>query len=178
METDGGGWTVIQRRVDGSVDFDRDWIGYENGFGNLVFDFWLGLSKIHRLTEAGVSNTLRIELGDDQGNTAYAEYSTFSIGDDSTEYTLTIAGYSGTAGDGITGRHDLNGQMFSTKDNDNDNSGSNCATGFIGAWWFNRCSWSCLNGPFHGSAHQAIAWYEWKDAWVPLSFSEMKIRRN
>ena len=78
----------------------------------------------------------------------------------------------------MTGRHDLNGRMFSTKDNDNDLWCDNCATYFIGAWWFNGCSWSCLNGPFHGSGHRAIGWYEWKDAWVPLSFSEMKIRRN
>ena len=90
METDGGGWTVFQRRVNGSVDFNRNWADCEEGFGYLDHEFWLGLGKIHRLTEAGVSNTLRIELGDAQGNRVYAKYSTFNIGDSSTEYTLTI----------------------------------------------------------------------------------------
>ena len=78
METDGGGWTVFQRRQDGSVDFYRYWTDYENGFGNLTGEFWLGLSKIHRLTKEG-SNTLRVDLGDFEGNTAYANYSTFNV---------------------------------------------------------------------------------------------------
>uniref|UniRef100_A0A1X7TKR3 Fibrinogen C-terminal domain-containing protein n=1 Tax=Amphimedon queenslandica TaxID=400682 RepID=A0A1X7TKR3_AMPQE len=77
METDGGGWTVFQRRQDGSVDFYRNWTDYENGFGDLTGEFWLGLSKIHRLTKEG-SNTLRVDLGDFEGNTAYANYSTFN----------------------------------------------------------------------------------------------------
>ena len=51
METDCGGWTVLQRRKDGSVDFYRDWVDYEEGFGDLNGEFSLGLSKIHRLTD-------------------------------------------------------------------------------------------------------------------------------
>ena len=62
METDGGGWTVVQRRMDGSVDFSRDWFGYENGFGNLNFEFWLGLSKIYRLTKGGQDTQLQVKL--------------------------------------------------------------------------------------------------------------------
>ena len=128
METDGGGWTVFQRRKCGEIDFYRNWADYEEGFGYLDHEFWLGLSKIHRLTKDATC-TLRVDLGDAQGNRAYAKYSTFSIGDSSTEYTLTIAGYSGTAGahSSMT-RHDLNG----TKDNDNDNWSSNCATYYRG----------------------------------------------
>ena len=98
MKTDGGGLTVFQRRQDGSVDFYRDWTDYENGFGNLTGEFWLGLSKINHLTKA--TNTLRVDLGDFDGNTSYAQYSTFSVSSSTTEYTLTVGGYSGTAGDG------------------------------------------------------------------------------
>ena len=116
METDGGGWTVFQRRQDGSVDFYRNWTDYENGFGNLTGEFWLGLGKINRLTKEQ-SNTLRVDLGDFDGNTRYAQYTTFSVGSSTTEYTLTVGGYSGTAGDNLVGH---NGRKFSTRDNDND----------------------------------------------------------
>ena len=76
METDGGGWTVLQRRMDGSVDFCRYWRAYESGFGNLNFEFWLGLSKIHRLTKARQATELLVKLTDFEGNTVYARYST------------------------------------------------------------------------------------------------------
>ena len=180
METDGGGWTVFQRRQDGSVDFYRYWTDYENGFGNLTGEFWLGLSKIHRLTKEG-SNTLRVDLGDFEGNTAYANYSTFSISDGSTEYRLTVGGYSGTAGDSLnTGdRYGHNGMRFSTRDNDNDNYVNNCAQIYTGAWWYNACYYSNLNGRYFNTTtenDQGIKWWGWKS--TTLSFTEMKTRRN
>ncbi|CAG2192651.1 unnamed protein product [Mytilus edulis] len=42
MNTDGGRWTIIQRRLDGSVNFQRNWKDYENGFGNIDGEYWLG----------------------------------------------------------------------------------------------------------------------------------------
>ena len=80
MDTDGGGWTVFQRRVDGSVDFYCNWADYE-GFGDLEHKFWLGLSKIYQLAKPGTQNTLRVEVADFEDKCAYAEYSTFNIGD-------------------------------------------------------------------------------------------------
>ena len=187
METDGGGWTVFQRRQDGSVDFNRNWADYERGFGNLSGEFWLGLNKVHRLTPDG-ANTLRVDLGDFENNTAYAQYSTFSIGDCITEYTLNVGGYSGTAGDAlITDKkwphHINNGMKFSTKDNDNDNHNSlNCAAHTKGGWWFNACFQSHLNAPFcHGGSvpkWKGIIWYDWKGDSYCLKFTEMKVRRN
>uniref|UniRef100_A0A1X7UMG7 Fibrinogen C-terminal domain-containing protein n=1 Tax=Amphimedon queenslandica TaxID=400682 RepID=A0A1X7UMG7_AMPQE len=176
METDGGGWTVFQRRQDGSVDFYRYWTDYENGFGDLTGEFWLGLSKIHRLTKEG-SNTLRVDLGDFEGNTTYANYSTFNISDGSTEYILTVGGYSGTAGDSLAYH---NGSRFSTKDNDNDDlSRGNCAQSYTGAWWYHTCYHSSLNGQYFDtstSSDQGIKWWSWKT--TTLQFSEMKTRRN
>ena len=178
METDGGGWTVFQRRKDGSVDFYRYWTDYENGFGDLTGEFWLGLSKIHRLTKEG-SNTLRVDLGDFEGNTAYANYSTFNVGDGSTEYILTVGGYSGTAGNCM----DLyNGYRFTTRDNDNDlYSPDNCAQQYTGAWWYNSCLNSNLNGRYFNTSTintQGVTWLYWKGNYFTLKFTEMKTRRN
>uniref|UniRef100_A0A1X7TKK6 Fibrinogen C-terminal domain-containing protein n=1 Tax=Amphimedon queenslandica TaxID=400682 RepID=A0A1X7TKK6_AMPQE len=145
METDGGGWTVFQRRQDGSVDFYRYWTDYENGFGNLTGEFWLGLSKIHRLTKEG-SNTLRVDLGDFGNNKAYASYSTFSVSDGSTEYILTVGGYSGTAGNSLAYH---SGKKFSTRDRDNDILSDTCPQRREGAWWFEHCNFSHLNGRYH-----------------------------
>ena len=178
METDGGGWTVFQRRQDGSVDFYRNWTDYEDGFGNLTGEFWLGLGKINCLTKEQ-SNTLRVDLGDFDGNTSYAQYTTFSVGNSTTEYNLTVGGYSGTAGDSLNWYH--NGMKFSTRDNDNWTK--NCAQNWPGAWWFNSCFSSHLNGPYqHNPVNISYAngtiWRHWKGYYYSLEFTEMKTRRN
>ena len=116
METDGGGWTVFQRRQDGSEDFYRGWDDYVMGFENLNGEFWLGLKKIYRLTKRNAT-TLRVDLADFEGNTTFAKYNTFCVLNSSTNYTLNVAGYSGTAGDSLA-LH--NGRQFITRDRDND----------------------------------------------------------
>ena len=100
MITDGGGSTVFQRRLDGSVDFYRDWASYKKGFGDLNGEFWLGNDNLHRLTATG-NVTLRVDLEDFEGNITYAEYTTFKVADEADKYRLLIGGYSGTAGDGL-----------------------------------------------------------------------------
>ena len=69
--TAGGGWTVFQKRLDGSVYFYHSWNYYKHGFGNLNGEFWLGLDKIHRLTSDN-NSILCVELEDFEGDTAYA----------------------------------------------------------------------------------------------------------
>jgi len=91
--TAGGGWTVFQKRLDGSVDFYRSWADYKNGFGNLNGEFWLGLDKINRLTKT--KNRLRVDLEDTAGKTAYAEYDMFAVSSGKTKYQLSIGSYTG-----------------------------------------------------------------------------------
>ena len=92
--TAGGGWTVFQKRMNGSIDFYRDWADYKRGFGNLNGEFWLGLDKIHRLTSSG-GYKLRVDLEDFAGNAVYAEYHSFEVKSEGTKYQLSIGNYSG-----------------------------------------------------------------------------------
>ena len=101
MTTDGGGWTVFQRRLDGSVDFYRDWASYKEGFGNLNGEFWLGNDNNYRLISAD-DVTMRVDLEDFENVTRYAEYTTFKVANERDKYRLLIGGYSGTAGNSMT----------------------------------------------------------------------------
>jgi len=91
-----GGWTMIQRRQDGSVDFFRNWTDYKNGFGNLSGEFWLGLDKIHRLTKSG-QNVLRIAMtwADNGMRSTVVNYTKFFVSNESEQYKLNVGGFSG-----------------------------------------------------------------------------------
>ena len=89
-----GGWTVFQKRLDGSVDFYRYWNDYKSSFGDLTSEFWMGLDKIHRLT-SNDSNMLPVDLEDFEGNTTYAEYKTFDVKSENDKYRLIRGSYSG-----------------------------------------------------------------------------------
>ena len=84
---------MVQKRLDGSVDFHRNWSDYKNGFGELDGEFWLGLEKIHRLTKS--PSKLRVDLEDFDGKTAYAEYYMFVVATESKKYQLSVRNYSG-----------------------------------------------------------------------------------
>ncbi|XP_058123408.1 ficolin-1-like [Anopheles ziemanni] len=136
QEYGSGGWTVIQYRFDGSVNFYRGWQEYKNGFGSLEGEFWLGLDRIFQLT-AFKPLELVILLVDLLGVSTYARYERFEIGDESQGYVLKPVGaYSGTAGDQLT---NLVGQNFTTLDKDYDAVSINCAVEYTGAWWHENC---------------------------------------
>ncbi|XP_028260565.1 angiopoietin-related protein 3 [Parambassis ranga] len=143
MGSDGGS-TVIQRRVDGSVDFDQTWEKYEKGFGDLEKDFWLGLKKIHSLTQQGVY-IFRVDLEDWREEKHWAEYR-FSLEGPSKDYTLHISHLSGDLPDAMA---NSTGMRFSTKDRNNDNNrNSNCARNYSGGWWLSSCGETNLNGRY------------------------------
>ena len=98
--TAGGGWTVFQKRLDGSVDFHLNWNDYKIGFGNPSDEFWLGLDKIHRLTSDN-NNMLRVDLGDFEGITAYAEYNMFGVMSENDKYKLIVAYFWGNLTSGF-----------------------------------------------------------------------------
>uniref|UniRef100_A0AAG5DNS5 Fibrinogen C-terminal domain-containing protein n=1 Tax=Anopheles atroparvus TaxID=41427 RepID=A0AAG5DNS5_ANOAO len=140
----GGGWTVFQRRIDGAVNFFQNWTMYKDGFGDVNGEHWLGLEKLHLMTRSGRHEML-VMLEDHEGASAYELYDSFQIGSEAEKYKLTVGGYSGTAGDTLKYHH---GMKFSTFDQDNDKSGTNCAQSIDGAWWFNSCFYSHLNGKY------------------------------
>ncbi|XP_071172143.1 angiopoietin-4-like [Mytilus edulis] len=96
MDVDGGGWIVIQKRAERKVKFERIWNEYENGFGEVAGEHWLGNKYIHLLTNNGQFE-LRVNMETKGGQDIYAVYKSFKLGDAASQYQLTVSGYSGTA---------------------------------------------------------------------------------
>ncbi|XP_022252596.1 techylectin-5A [Limulus polyphemus] len=179
METDGGGWTVIQRRGDYGNPADyfyKPWKDYKLGFGNIEKDFWLGNDRIFALTNQR-NYLIRFDLKDKENSTRYAVYQDFWIENENYFYRLHISNYSGNAGNSF-GRH--NGHNFSTKDEDHDAHETHCAQTYKGGWWYDRCHESNLNGLYlngeHNSYADGIAWRAWKGYHYSLSQVDIKIR--
>ena len=140
-------WTVIQRRVNASVSFERSWDDYVAGFGDVDGNYWIGLQTMHELTSAQPMS-LQIDL--EPYNIAYLEvnYQQFLIGDAASQYQLTISGYSTTSTDATETFNYHSGFGFTTYDRDNDSNGGNCAVGSRGGWWFGSCYKVHLNGVY------------------------------
>ncbi|XP_070070912.1 fibrinogen-like protein 1 [Drosophila takahashii] len=139
----GSDWMVIQRRVDGSVSFDRYRVCYEVGFGDLGTEFWIGLHRLHRVTTSR-RYELYIELVDFDGAKAFARYDHFVVGSATENYKLKSVGeYSGNAGNALADCVNcsfrdkwwdnyicnLNGTYYKFK-----NIGTNCDLIFWGLW--------------------------------------------
>ncbi|XP_071758426.2 uncharacterized protein tnxba [Centroberyx gerrardi] len=172
METDGGGWTVFQRRMNGKTDFYRTWSDYSTGFGNLSEEFWLGNELLHNLTSVGpVSLRVDLRAGND---TAYAHYSNFTIDTEEKHYTIMASSYTGTAGDSMRYH---NGRPFSTRDKDPDTLGIHCARAYMGGWWYKNCYKTNLNGLYGiNSNNQGVVWIDWKGKDSSIPSTEMKLR--
>ncbi|CAC5389869.1 unnamed protein product [Mytilus coruscus] len=121
--------------LEANTDADRNQVTSTSDSGN---------DKLNDLTSQG-QYELRVNLKDFKGDEAFVKYSTFNISDQSTNYILTVNGYSGTA------------------DNDS-NSDDNCAKHFKGGWWYGVCHHSNPIGLYIGNKKdpKGMRWKQWK----------------
>ncbi|XP_071835534.1 fibrinogen-like protein A isoform X1 [Apostichopus japonicus] len=162
--TDNGGWTVIQRRIDGDIDFARGLDSYKNRFGFLNHEFWLGNEHLAYLTNQK-EYTLRIDMEEsrDAGDVGNVTYDWFRISDENSNYKLVkledFTDVSGTGfGDEMGGALS---QIFSTTD-----STTSCT--LDGGWWYNDASCDKVN---LNAAHDSLSWGS-----TAIKHVEMKVR--
>ena len=193
MDLQGGGWTVILRHVSDSLDFNRVWTEYRNGFGNLRGNFWLGLEKIRLLTDY-TDTTFELYIGLENfystNSLRFAWYNSFSLATEVEGYKLSLGIYNNTistcgttcdAGDSFS---DHDNQKFSTPDNDNDaTTTQHCGMYLKSGWWFKNCHKSHLTGKWYSAGLLAdinipdgIIWDEWMGNQYSLETAVMAIR--
>ncbi|XP_056402410.1 fibrinogen-like protein 1 [Hyla sarda] len=194
-----GGWTLIQKHNgEDRLSFNKKWDDYENGFGKLGGEHWLGLRYIHALTrQTDRPSKLHIRIEDFNGHEAFAEYSPFSVGNAQQFYRLSAGIYSGTAGDAFfgnseNGRSNQHTSFFSTIDKPNDKCNPICRVGdlmyiscshiYQAGWWFNSCGEANLNGrwrqpPRHMNQASAVSWPTWRPN-ESLKFSKIYLIHN
>ncbi|XP_078084034.1 fibrinogen-like protein 1-like protein [Mustelus asterias] len=144
METQGGGWVVLQRVSRKSITpFARRWETYKHSFGNLEKDHWLGNEYIHLITQKGhfevkfviESNSGKVEV----------DYASFNVEDEGHRYKLRLGAPSNASESydyltNVNKNDNSDNMMFSTRDQDNDRDSRHCADIVGGGWWFNQCS--------------------------------------
>ncbi|GFR62554.1 ficolin-1 [Elysia marginata] len=174
-QTDGGGWTVIQQRINGAVYFNRDWQSYKEGFGKIEPDseFWLGNEAVHLLTFVRPYE-LRVEIRSDNKDYV-ALYKTFKLENEANKYRIRLGNVTSSIDDGSRGLSYSNNAKFSTFDNDNDDSSRQCAVSYKGGWWYKSCEYSKLNAPWRGGKI-LHAWYTTGSKYLHAVSTSMKIR--
>nr|XP_014099000.1 protein scabrous [Bactrocera oleae] len=165
------GWTTIQRRYDGSADFNRSWADYATGFGQPAGEYWIGNEQLHHLTRNNCTQLL-ILMQDIYDNVWLAQYDRFYISSRADGYRLNTAGYSGNASDALDYQQ---GMQFSAIDVDRDISQTHCAANYEGGWWFSHCQHANLNGRYN----LGLTWFDaTRNEWIAVKSSEMLIKRQ
>nr|XP_039265748.1 microfibril-associated glycoprotein 4-like [Styela clava] len=148
------GWMVIQKRLNGEVNFDRGWDDYVNGFGFPNMEYWIGLQNMEqlliqkRIRKGDETNLgLRIDFTDWDGVSAFSETVYFYMNSVIDDFKVTRIGR-------VQGTAELRrplasvvGFRFSTHDHNNDiRRDSKCVRDQRGGWWFGSCSYMNMNG--------------------------------
>ncbi|NP_001191643.1 fibrinogen-related protein 2 precursor [Aplysia californica] len=162
-------WTVFQNRFDGSVDFFRNFFDYENGFGNMTGEFWMGLKTLRRLVQSG-DYELQVDLVSNNGTSYIRNYPHFSIGP-GPGYQLTVSGYN-DSWEGLTYH---SGHNFSTFDKN-----PRCPNMGHGGFWYNDCVQVNLNGRWGVDSFEGIWWAEisgvGKNFWFQQTTMKFKLK--
>ncbi|CAB1449863.1 unnamed protein product [Pleuronectes platessa] len=145
--TSDAGWTVIQKRRDGSQKFNQLWESYKRGFGSLNGEFWLGLENIRSLSTQG-QYVLQVELTDRAGEQQTTRYQ-FNLDGEDKEFAVHLEQEAPPGAQEDIFTTGASGVSFSTVDRDNDLAAdANCAELLSGGWWFSSCGESNLNGRY------------------------------
>uniref|UniRef100_A0A3Q3W1D9 Fibrinogen C-terminal domain-containing protein n=1 Tax=Mola mola TaxID=94237 RepID=A0A3Q3W1D9_MOLML len=131
--TSEAGWTVIQKRYDGSQNFNQLWERYKRGFGSLNGEFWLGLENIHAISKQG-SYILQVELTDGAGRQLPVARYRLRLDGEEEKFSLHLEEESSSGVQEKVMSTRASGLPFSTADRDNDLAAEvNCAELLSGA---------------------------------------------
>uniref|UniRef100_A0A8W8JR35 Fibrinogen C-terminal domain-containing protein n=1 Tax=Magallana gigas TaxID=29159 RepID=A0A8W8JR35_MAGGI len=169
MTTDNGGWTIDAKELAIAGELQEK---ENSSLGILKVG---GNDLLHSLTSLKPQE-LRVDMERFNGEKAYAVYSRFAVGDETSKYKLEVNGYSGNAGDSLDYHNNM---KFSTPDEDNDNYSGSCATEYKSGWWFNNCSRTKPNGQYTDSektGYEYVSWKHWKNSWISLKTIKLMIR--
>ncbi|XP_037932209.1 ficolin-3-like [Teleopsis dalmanni] len=134
-DVNGDGWLVIQRRQDGTIDFNRNWANYQSGFGNIYGEFFFGLNQLHTLTNK-TPHELMIVTRLFDSTVLHIKYDNFLIGSEIEGYSLKKLGLS--SGNATTFLGWKEGWKFWTKDRYNNSPCNEHFSAVIsGGWWTN-----------------------------------------
>lgn len=164
MDTDGGGWTVIQKRGQFGNNvyyFYRNWTEYATGFGDPAKEYWIGNNALHMLTAGSEDMELRVVLTNHTGESVSLDYERMQVGSEEELFKLQLGNYLGPPGwDALTYS---SGFPFTTYDQYNDTDDDNCAEIYSGAWWYGSCPMANLNGLNLNGQHASYAdGIEWR----------------
>ena len=164
---------LIQQNVDGSDFFNRSWAEFKVGFSDTRGNYWLGNDLLSQLTLNG-RYKLRFDLQTTDGTWYYAEYSTFTVENETYNYQLQVSGFSGNVVHDALVYHD--GMMFTTYDRDNDpwtnrTYNNNCAVWKGGGFWYKDCALCDVN-TLRGTERNGFRWYKPRP-WYQLQTSRM-----
>ncbi|XP_030377841.1 angiopoietin-4-like [Scaptodrosophila lebanonensis] len=166
------GWIVLQRRINGFVNFQRNWDDYKWGFGELYGDYWLGLEKAHRLTSSRQFH-LKIEIENWKGKKGEAYYPVIVIGSENEKYRITQLG--------VARLYGISSDNFGQHAHTEFQVDTPCAKMLFAGWWWRNCYSTNLNSLYAFGddrlrpCPKCINWLGFYSE-VPLKYVQMTIQ--